>query len=400
MQSSTFVIVGGGVIGLSTAYHLACKQVGRIIVLEKGTVGGGASIRAAGIISGLLWTETGVQARKISLQRYRELSEELEGYRFQDVGCINFYDSESWPSQESLLPLYDRLGVGYEILEPAEVAKRWPALTPADHLTGLYDPKGGYSEPDDYVPALANKIRELGVEVREHQQVDGFLQHKGQINGVSTQSGPIEADGVICTVHCWTVQLLEQLGWQLPMKSFVHQRFLATPMASPPAIPAVNANPLGGYVRPANGGRLLVGLETAHRLEHKIADVAFDMSALTIPDDSPGRAWSNIAPLLKDLQSLQCEDSKVGLICFSVDGEPVLGQVKPLPGLYVGTAFHSGGFAYNPAAGVLLADLVAGGKTAIDISGFSPDRFNKSDVDDYLDTTISQAQLPYDKRRH
>jgi len=90
----------------------------------------------------------------------------------------------------------------------------------------------------------------------------------------------------------------------------------------------------------------------------------------------------------------------VGIICFSVDGEPVLGEVKPLPGLYVGTAFHSGGFAYNPVAGVLLADLVVDGKTPIDISGFSPDRFGESDVDDYLGTTISQSQLPYDKHRH
>lgn len=289
MHTSTFVIVGGGVIGLSTAYHLARKQAGRIILLEKGKVGEGASIRAAGIISGLLWTETGVEARKISLQRYRELSEELEGYRFHEVGCLNCYDHESWPSQASRLPLYNRLGVGYEVLGPAEIKKRWPSLTPGDDLIGLYDARGGYSEPDDYVPALAKKVRDLGVDVREHQQVDRFLQRNGRIKGVSTQSGPVEADAVICTAHCWTIQLLAQLGWKLPMKSFVHQRFLTTPLALPPAMPAVNANPLGGYVRPANGGRLLVGLETVHRPEHKNADATFDMSALTISDDSPGR---------------------------------------------------------------------------------------------------------------
>ena len=82
MNSSTVVIVGAGVIGLSTAYHLARKRFGRVIVLEKGPVGDGSSSRAAGIVTGLLWSETGVLARKRSLELYRELSEDLPGYRF------------------------------------------------------------------------------------------------------------------------------------------------------------------------------------------------------------------------------------------------------------------------------------------------------------------------------
>ena len=74
MQTATAIIIGGGVIGLSTAYHLARKNFGKIIVVEKGTVGEGSSHRAAGIITGLLWSDTGVLARKLSLQRFRELS--------------------------------------------------------------------------------------------------------------------------------------------------------------------------------------------------------------------------------------------------------------------------------------------------------------------------------------
>src|ERR671928_1271159 len=97
MTSATAVIVGGGVIGLSTAYHLARKRFGRIVVLEKGPVGDGSSSRAAGIITGLLWSETGVLARKLSLARFRELSEELDGYRFKAVGCLNLFDPGSWP---------------------------------------------------------------------------------------------------------------------------------------------------------------------------------------------------------------------------------------------------------------------------------------------------------------
>ena len=115
MSGPTAVVVGGGVTGLSTAYHLALKRFGRIILLDKGPVGDGSSSRAAAIITGLLWSETGVRVRKVALRRFRELSEELPGYQFQAVGCLNWFDRESWPEREALLPLYDRLGAPYEI---------------------------------------------------------------------------------------------------------------------------------------------------------------------------------------------------------------------------------------------------------------------------------------------
>ncbi len=97
MSSATAIIIGGGVIGLSTAYQLARKKFGKVILLEKGPVGDGSSSRAGGIITGLLWSETGVLARKLSLALYRELSADLPGYRFADVGCLILFDPSCWP---------------------------------------------------------------------------------------------------------------------------------------------------------------------------------------------------------------------------------------------------------------------------------------------------------------
>ena len=126
MTQTTVVIIGGGVVGLSTAYQLAKKRYGKIIVLEKETLGDGSSSRAAAIITGLLWSETGVRARKKSLQLYRELSHELPGYSFRATGCLNLFDERSWPERQALLPLYDRLEAPYEILTAAEMRLRWP----------------------------------------------------------------------------------------------------------------------------------------------------------------------------------------------------------------------------------------------------------------------------------
>jgi glycine/D-amino acid oxidase-like deaminating enzyme len=95
-------------------------------------------------------------------------------------------------------------------------------------------------------------------------------------------------------------------------------------------------------------------------------------------------------------------EEKVGLLAFSLDGEPILGRIDALPGLFVGTAFHSGGFAYNPVAGMLLAELVADGVTSIDISAFSPDQFEAGEVADFTDSSVTQGEYTGigGRRRH
>ena len=398
MHSATALIIGGGVIGLSTAYHLAKMKYGRIIVLDKGPVGDGSSSRAAGIITGLLWSETGVLARKRSLELVRELSDDLPGYRFQDVGCLNLFDVASWPDREKLFPLYDRLGAPYEILDASEMRARWPELHPTEGIIGLHDPLGGYSEPDEYIPALARRVRELGVEIVEHEPVQGFLEAQGRIVGVQSATRQWEADVVICTVHAWMLQVLGWLRWKVPVKSFVHQRYLTTPLATPVHIPAVNANPQNGYIRPASGNRVLAGGETAERIEYPVPSPDFHMSVLAAPDEVKALLTREMTPLLPRLAQTTWESERVGLIAFSVDGEPILGPIEHFPGLLVGCAFHSGGFAYNPVAGQLLAEFAATGQTSMDVSAFSPQRFAAVDVEDYLASVVTQANAI--RRRH
>jgi glycine/D-amino acid oxidase-like deaminating enzyme len=397
MSSSTAIIVGGGVIGLSTAYHLAKRRYGKIILLEKGQVGDGSSSRAAGIITGLLWSETGVLARKRAFELYAELSRELVGYKYQNVGCLNLFDPHSWHEREPLLAMYKRCGAPFEIISNQEIQKRWPQLTPGDQFMGLHDPRGGFSEPDEYLPAITKKIRELGVEIFEHQAVADFLVRNGRIVGVKTNVATFEGDAVVCTVYAWTLPLLERLSYRLPVKTFVHQRYVTKPLAAPVAIPAVNANPLLGYVRPARGNRLLLGIETTEREEYRIPSRDWQMSVTADPiwKDSLRASFGNIVPALKDTP---WETEKVGLLTFSMDGEPILGPIEQLPGLYVGVAFHSGGFAYNPVAGQLLAEHVMDGRTSIDIRTFSPNRFDPKQVDEYLATTVAQKDSI--RRRH
>jgi sarcosine dehydrogenase len=400
VSATTLVVIGGGVIGLSTAYHLARKGVGRVILLEKERVGAGASSRAGGIITGLLWTEAGVAARQIALRLYRELSAELGpyGYQFNGVGCLNLFDAAAWQEREPLLTLYDRLGVAYEIMAAQAMMRRWPALRLPPDIVGLFDPLGGYSEPADYLPALARRCAELGVEIREGTLVQELLTSGGQVTAVQTAGGAIAADLVISTVHVWTLKLLAGLGYQLPIKSFVHQRYVTAPLAAPPDLPAVNANPYGGYFRPAAGGRLLVGGETAERAEFPVPELGFRMAGLAAPAGLPDQLRSDIQPILPALAGTSWESEEVGLLSFSLDGEPILGPVPGLANLLVGCAFHSGGFAYNPVAGLLLAELAAGEKPGIDIASFAPARYSQAETAAYLAQTLAQKEAI--QRRH
>ena len=192
--------------------------------------------------------------------------------------------------------------------------------------------------------------------------------------------------------------LLGLAGVRLPVKAFVHQRYLTEQLADPTVLPAVNANTLGGYIRPASGNRLLLGAETPEREEYRVTDADFRMSQLTAPaglDAEIVRRFSNLAP---DLHGLRCTEERVGLIAFSMDGEPILGPIVQIPGLFLGAAFHSGGFAYNPVVGLLLAQMVLDGQTEIDLKAFAVDRFPPAQIDSYVDETITQAQVL--RRRH
>ena len=395
----TTVIVGAGVTGLSTAYHLAGMDAGRVIVLEKDTIGAGSSSRAAGITTGLLWTETGVLARQIATAGFRRLSRELHGYTYHDEhGCLNLFNPTLWPARAALLPLYDRLGVSYRVLDAAEIHTRWPSLHPPHDFIGLHDPAGGYSEPDEYLPALAAAARARGVEIREHTVVRELLRRGDRITGVGTADGPVPADAVVAANYAWVLPLLATAGVTLPAKTFIHQRFVSEPLPVPPDFPPVNADPYLGYLRPAAGGRVLLGIETPAIPDLRVGSPEFRLTELREPWDLVAPAVERFVDFMPALRGLRWESARVGLLSFSLDGEPIVGPVPGVEGLYTGICFHSGGFSYNPASGRFLAEYVARGAPSIDLAAFRPERFKAEETADYLGTPLTQSQSF--RRRH
>ncbi len=387
---STTIIVGGGVVGLSTAYHLARRKFGKVILLDKGPVGDGASSRAAGIANIFSWHREGVLTRAEAFKIYQELSRELDGYEYQGVGYLLLLEPGSLEYWEKQCRLYDELGKPYQFLTKAEMVGRWPSLQLSEQTTGLFDPAGGYSEPDRYIPALTVRNRQLGVEIRERQQVTGLLSQGGKVTGVRTTQGDLEADTVVCTVHIWTLRLLEELKLRLPMKAFVHQRYLTEPLPEPVEIPASSWGET--YFRPAEGSRILAGMSTPGRGEYPIGSSGFHMSELTAPEKLQQELRQQLEEVLPCLKQVGWEETRVGLLSYSGDYEPILGPLKQVPGLYVAACFHSNGFAYNPISGRLLAEYVVDGRTSINIDLYSPDRFGEEETRRFLAEPITQGQ--------
>lgn len=393
------IIIGAGVTGLSTAYHLKRLGYDAVTVLEKDSVGAGSSSRAAGISTGLLWSKTGVLARKTALRFFRQFSSEFDGYTFHNEhGCLGLFSPELWPAREALLPLYDEYDVPYQILSATEMRRRWPQLNPAaDHL-GLLDPLGGYSEPDAYLPALTARVRSLGVKLVENCVVEELLTAGDRVTGVRTATGVIGADAVVVTNYAWILPLLATAGIAIPAKTFVHQRYVSKPLQAQLHIPPVNADPYLGYVRPADGNRVLVGAETPDRDDWKVRDFGFQLAAMADDPAVLPDVLARFGDFLPALGEAEWETRKVGLLSFSMDGEPIIGPFGRVENLYAGVCFHSGGFSYNPASGFYLAEFVLKGKTSIDLSAFSPDRFTAAETADYLASTVPQRHAA--RRRH
>ena len=181
--SARVVIVGGGVTGLSTAYHLAQRSGVEVVLLEKGPVGDGSSTRAGGICTSQLWAQVPIQVRVIALRRFKELSEELPDYTYHDVGCLNLFDPEELELRLEMKKLWDQYGVANELLDADEMRRRWPALVIEDDIHGFLDERGGYSEPDEYVQALAAGCRRRGVDIREFTAISEPAIESGRCTG-------------------------------------------------------------------------------------------------------------------------------------------------------------------------------------------------------------------------
>ncbi len=391
-MSHSTVIVGAGIAGLSTAFHLAERGAGPITLVDKGRVGSGSSRRSGGMSTMLMGNEAATIARGVSFDIFERFNRILADYEFHQVGCLAIYNPEQLEVAAQLHGMHRRAGARLEVLDREQVESRFPDLKLSDEEHGVLDLRGGWNEPDRYIPALTAKVAELGVEVREEATVEDFVVTEGGVQGVRLRGGEaLSAENTVCTVNAWANTLLSRVDAALPVRSFVHERFVTVPFGEAPRLPATNDDATGVYYRPTEDGRLLVGGCAG---EPEQVDPDFDLALNDLePGAIAGVIREAIAGRLPRIEVEPLVEYRVGLVSYPLDFVPNIGPVARLPGLYLGTNFCSGGFGYHPVAGQLLAEYIVDGQTSIDATVFHPDRFADFDTAAWLAQDVGHQQM-------
>ena len=216
------VIVGGGIIGASVAYHLTKRGISDVLVLEQGQLTGGTTWHAAGLVSQLKSTYSLTKLATYSARLFEELETETDqatGYR--TPGSISVAaDRERWEELKRGISMASTVGVEIREIEMDELSEFWPLVKTDDLVGALYIPDDGVTSPVDTTMALIKGARNGGAQVFEGVCVKSLIKKNGFCTGVETEDGlKIEADNVVLAGGMWTRQLAETIGENLPLQA-------------------------------------------------------------------------------------------------------------------------------------------------------------------------------------
>ncbi|MFD0695656.1 glycine oxidase ThiO [Paenibacillus sp. GCM10027628] len=353
VRSSEVIVVGGGVIGCSIAYHLAGRGQA-VTVLERGRTGSEASAAAAGMLGAQSEMEdTGLlfQWARRSRAMFPQLAEELKALTGIGIGLVRegLLNVALTDVQEEELRAREKLqraaGEQAEWLSAAAAARLEPALSQAVR-GALYLPDDGQVEAPLLAQAFAQAARILGANVQEFAQVQKLLTEQGKAIGVMTSDGPIYGDRVIVASGTWSGQLLADVGVELPVYPVKGECFsVLTPK---PVLSKTLFTP-GCYIVPKAGGRLLVGATVqpgSYDRKVSLAGLAELMERAKL--------------LMPSIAETEWEKAWSGLRPQTPDGLPYIGMVPEVEGLYAAYGHYRNGILLSPITGKVMADLILG----------------------------------------
>jgi heterotetrameric sarcosine oxidase gamma subunit len=373
------IVIGGGAIGTSIAYHLAKLGWTDIVLLERRQLTAGTTWHAAGLITSAgMATET-----LLWMSRYtRDLCASLEAETGQATGFRPIGHCHLATSRERLETLrreaaFARMfGVDDQEISASEFARLWPEAKTDDILAAFYVPDEGRVNPADLAQAYARGARMRGARIVEGVTVTGITQADGRITGVLTDRGPIRSDVVVNAAGLWGRDIGAMAGVTVPLQAAEHYYLITdtVPWAHPD-LPIVEDPDRYGYYREEGGG-ILVGLfepvAKAWSLDRVPPDIAF---ASLEPD------WERITPFLDaalgrlpSLRDAGVRTMFCGPESFTPDTMPQLGEAPELRGFYVAAGLNSLGILMSGGVGSAMAELIDTGIAPVDLSGMHVDR--------------------------
>jgi sarcosine oxidase, subunit beta len=370
------VIVGAGIMGVSTAYHLARRGAGRIVVVERDDVCSGSTALASGGIRHQYANRIGIELTRQSIETYERFEDEFGvDPNFRQHGYLILVTTEAEHAQaERNVDLQQSLGVDVRLLSPDETRRRYPYLATDDLRGATYSPRDGYADPYLATTAIAARARDLGVTIRTGCEVVGFTRTPDGVEGVVTRDGLLSASIVVIATGAWSGVVGTLAGVDIPVAPLRRSKFITAPFPFdkiPEATPFVIDPHLGISLR-REGAGVLLGI--GRREEAGSFSTALDWS---LAEPLVERAVRR-APLLADAQLMRTWS---GLYEMTPDQTGIVSAVPGVAGLYVVAGFSGHGFMHGPIAGQLMAELIADGRAStVDAAPLGLERFARGEI--------------------
>ncbi len=372
------VVVGGGIVGCSTAYHLAKRGWTDVVVLERKRLTSGTTWHAAGLITQARPTFGTREIVKRSLEVFRSLAGET-GFSpgFERTGTLHLADSdERWEELRRQASAARSNGIRAELLSPEDAAELFPPLHVAD-LTGVVSyPDDGRGNAADTTMALARGAQQLGVQIFENTKATGVTRRGGQVRAVRTPDGEVEAEYVVNATGMWGREFGAKAGVRVPLQALAHYYVITDAIPGlPRGLPTIKSAPDYAYVKNEGAG-LMVGFFEPGSYPWSPRGIPGDAEFTRLPED-----WDHLGPfyekMIKRLPVLAGTGIRLhfcGPESFTPDGLYHLGQVPGLHNYFVAAGFNSVGFLSGPGAGAVLADWIIDGRSPLDLPEADPRR--------------------------
>jgi glycine cleavage system aminomethyltransferase T/glycine/D-amino acid oxidase-like deaminating enzyme len=375
------VVIGGGVIGTSVAYHLARQGCPDVVLLERHRLTAGTTWHAAGLMVTFGSTsETSTQLRRYTRDLYASLEAETGlATGLKQVGFIEVAADRGRLEEYRRVSAFNRLcGVDVQEISPGEVKDLFPLARTDDILAGFYVREDGRVNPVDVTMSLAKGARMRGVRILEGVPVTGVLRRGDTVTGVRTPAGDIDAEYVVNCAGMWARQLGEAAGVTIPLQAAEHYYLITAPIEGmDPTLPVLEDPGSYGYFREEGGG-LMVGLFESVCAPWRVDGVPDEFAFGTLPPD-----WDRMAPYLERAMARIPVSTDVGVrtfFCgpesFTPDLAPVIGEAPELRNYFVAAGLNSIGILTGGGIGRLMATWILDGRPDMDVTGMNIDRLH------------------------
>jgi sarcosine oxidase subunit beta len=367
------VVVGGGVIGASVAFHLAEAGVPDVLLLERDSLAAGSTSRSAGGVRAQFTDEVNIRLGARSLTAFEGYADRPGGdIDLRQVGYLFLHtDEAAWAEAQEAVALQRSLGVATELLAPAEVAALHPGVVVGDLVGATYHARDGYCSPEGVVQGYARGARRHGATVATGVAVTGVSVAGGEVTGVVTDRGPVATGAVVCAAGPWSREVAASAGVDLPVEPLRRQILVTEPL--PPSLAEAFPERTPMTIDAATtlyhhreGPALLVGMSHAAETPGFHAGVSDDW----LPDLLA--AMERRAPALLDLGIAH---RWAGYYEVTPDHNALIGEVADVSRFLYATGFSGHGFLQGPAVGEVVRDLYLRREPPVDVSSLSAQRF-------------------------